>query len=205
MNTLTSANTLAVATIADMFYIQGVTDLLERADKNGLSEQWALTPVGGIDKVSTFVALIGTQRHMNLAVLVDYQKQDQHAIQDLCKQTLLKQGQIFTFAQFTGSAEADIEDMFDPVFYLELVNGEYRNELIKRIFQGDLPQNPRIIGRLELYFQRTPLKNNLKFNREHASELTPKMSTKSQERFQTVFNALNRILQCAKVKTGAAD
>jgi hypothetical protein len=213
MNTLTSANTLAVATIADMFYIQGVTDLLERADKNGLSEQWALTPVGGIDKVSTFVALIGTQRHMNLAVLVDYQKQDQHAIQDLCKQTLLKQSQIFTFKQFTGTAEADIEDMFDPEFYLELVNGEYRNELIKRIFQGDLPHAPRIVSRLELYFQRTPLRNNLKFNRyrparyfvEHASVLAPKMSTKSQERFQTAFKALNRILECAKVKAAAAD
>ena len=211
MNTLTSANTLAVATMADMFYIQGVTDLLERADKNGLNEQWALTPVGGIDQVSTFLALIGTQRHMNLAVLVDYQKKDQHAIQDLCKQTLLKQSQIFTFTQFTGTGEADIEDMFDPEFYLELVNGEYRNELIKRIFQGDLPQHPRIVGRLELYFQRTPLRNSLKFNRyrparyfvEHASELAPKMSTRSQERFQTVFNALNRILECAKGKTAA--
>ena len=42
--------------------------------------------------------------------------------------------------------------MFDPEFYLELVNGEYRNELIKRIFQGDLPQHPRITARLEIYF-----------------------------------------------------
>ena len=211
MNTLTSANTLAVATMADMFYIQGVTDLLKRADKNGLSEQWVLTPLGGMDKVSTFIALIGTQRQMNLAVLVDYQKKDQHAIQDLCKETLLKQSQIFTFTQFTGTAEADIEDMFDPEFYLELVNGEYRNELIKSIFQGDLPLHPRIVGRLELYFQRTPLRNSLKFNRyrparyfvEHASELAPKMSTRSKERFQAVFNALNRILECAKGKSAA--
>jgi AAA15 family ATPase/GTPase len=211
MSTLTSANTLAVATMADMFYIQGVTDLFERAEKTGLSEQWTLTPVGGIDKVSTFIALVGTQRHLNLAVLIDYHKKDQETIEDLCKQTLLKQSQIFTFPQFTGTAEADIEDMFDPEFYLELVNGEYRNELIKRIFQGDLPQHSRIVARLEIYFQRTPLRNSLKFNRyrparyfvEHASELAPKMSLRSQDRFQTVFNAVNRIVESAKGKTAA--
>jgi hypothetical protein len=211
MNTLTSANTLAVSTLADMFYLQGMTDLLERADKTGINEAWALTPVGGIDKVSTFIALIGTQRHVNLAVLIDYQKKDHQAIADLCKQTLLQQSQILTFAQFTGTAEADIEDMFEPEFYLELVNCEYRNELIKRIFQGDLPQHPRIVGRLEIYFQRTPLRHNLKFNRyrparyfvEHASELAPKISNRSQERFQTAFNAVNKILESAKGKTAA--
>ena len=211
MNTLASANTLAVSTPADMFYIQGMTDLLERAGKTGLDQQWTLTPVGGVETLATFVALIGSQRHVNLAVLMEYQKKDHPAIENLSEQTLLTQRQVLTYAQFTGTAEADVEDMFDPEFYLELVNGEYKSELIKRIFQGDLPQGPRIVARLDLYFQRTPLRNGLKFNRhrparyfvEHASELAPKISLRTHDRFQAAFNAVNKILECSRGKTAA--
>jgi hypothetical protein len=127
------------------------------------------------------------------------------------KQNLLKQGRIFTFAEFTGTAEADIEDMFDPEFYLELVYGEYKDALIKRIFQGDLPQHPRIVTRLEQYFQRTPLRSSLRFNPhrparyfvEHASELAPKISAKTYQRFEALFEAVNKVLECSDAKTAA--
>lgn len=211
MHNFASSNTLAVEAVSDMFYLQGMTDLLQRAEKTGLSEQWALTPVGGIDKVSAFTALVGAQTQMNLVVLIDYQKKDQEKIENLCKQKLLKQSRVFTFADFTGTAEADIEDMFDPEFYLELVNGEYKNELTKRLFQGDLPQHPRIVARLEQYFQRNPLKSHSKFNPcrparyfvEHASELASRISAKTQERFVGAFDAINKLLESAKEKTAA--
>jgi predicted ATPase len=201
-----SPNTLAIEAVSDMFYIQGMTDLLERAGKIVLSEKWTLMPVGGVDKVSIFTALVG---ELNLAVLIDYQKKDQQTIEHLCKQKLLKQSRVFTFADFTGAAEADIEDMFDPEFYLELINGEYKDELTRRIFQGDLPQHPRIAARLEQYFQRNPLKNNLRFNQhrparyfvEHFSELAPKISAKTQERFEAAFDALNKLLEPAKERS----
>jgi hypothetical protein len=208
MRTLANPNTLAVETVSDMFYILGMTDLLERAGKIGLSEKWTLTPVGGIDKIATFTALVG---ELDLAVLIDYQKKDQQTIENLCKQKLLKQSRVFTFADFTGTPEADIEDMFDPEFYLELVNGEYKNELTKRVFQGDLPQHPRIVARLEQYFQRNGLKSTLRFNPyrparyfiEHASELAPRMSVKTQERFEAAFDAVNKLLEPATEKSAA--
>jgi hypothetical protein len=211
MRTLASPNTLGLETVADMFYVQVMTDLLQRAERNGLSEQWTLTPIGGIDKVWTFTALAGPQTGSNLALLIDYQKKDQQTIENLYKQNLLKQGRIFTFAEFTGTAEAGIEDMFDPEFYLELVNGEYKDSLIKRIFQGDLPQQPRIVARLEQYFQRTPLRNGLRFNPhrparyfvEHASELAHKISAKTQLRFEAAFDAINKVLECPIEKTAA--
>ena len=52
----------------------------------------------------------GTELFFDLAVLIDYQKKDQQAIDNLCKQNVLKQGRVFTFADFTGTTEADIED-----------------------------------------------------------------------------------------------
>jgi predicted ATPase len=210
-NLLMGPHTLIVEGVSDMFYIQGMTDLLERAEKTGLSDVWTLTPVGGIDKIPTFAALFGAQKQLNLALLIDYQKKDQPAIDNMYKQNLLKQSRVFTFADFTGTAEADIEDMFDPEFYLELVNGEYKDELPKRIYQGDLPQHPRIVARLEQYFQRNPIKNNVRFNpyrparyfAEHASELSTKMSAKTQERFEAAFKAVNKLVQSATEKTAA--
>jgi predicted ATP-dependent endonuclease of OLD family len=210
-NLLMGPHTLIVEGVSDMFYIQGMTDLLERAEKTGLSDAWTLTPVGGIDRVPTFAALFGAQKQLNLALLIDYQKKDQPTLDNMYKQNLLKQSRVFTFADFTGTAEADIEDMFDPEFYLELVNGEYKDELPKRIFQGDLPQHPRIVARLEQYFQRNALKNNVRFNpyrparyfAEHASELSTRMSAKTQERFEAAFKAVNKLVQAATEKTAA--
>jgi AAA domain, putative AbiEii toxin, Type IV TA system len=207
-------NTLAIEAVSDMFYIQGMTDLLDRAGRTGLSKEWTLTPVGGVEKVCTFSALAGAQSQMNLAVLIDYQKNDQQTIENLSNQNLLKQSRVFTFADFTGGTEADIEDMFDPEFYLELVNGEYKNELTKRIFQSDLPHHPRVVTRLEAHFQRNPLKNNLRFSPyrparyflEHASELAARMSPKIYDRFEAAFGAVNKLLESSKehsaVETG---
>jgi len=208
---LMGPNTLAVEGVSDMFYIQGMTDLLQRAEKTGLSDAWTVTPIGGIDNVPTFTALFGAQKELNLAVLIDYQKKDQQMIDNLCKQNLLKQGRVFTFADFTGTAEADIEDMFDPEFYLELVNGEYKDELPKRILQGDLPQHPRIVARLEQYFLRHPLRNNMRFIPyraaryfvEHASELSSKISPKTHERFEAAFKAVNKLVESVEEKTAA--
>ena len=59
---------------------------------------------------------------------------------------LLAKRNVRTFAEFTGTAEADIEDMFDRQFYLDLVNAEYVAELQKPITLGDLGRHPRILS-----------------------------------------------------------
>ena len=62
---------------------------------------------------------------MNVAVLIDYQKKDRQSIENLYKKKLLKQQQVLTYADFVERDEADVEDMFDPEFYLKLVNSEF--------------------------------------------------------------------------------
>jgi hypothetical protein len=50
-----------------------------------------ITPVGGSDKVSTFVALLGAQSNLNIAVLIDYQKKDRQSIENLCKKKTFRE------------------------------------------------------------------------------------------------------------------
>ena len=114
-------NNLVIEGVSDLLYIQTISAILQERGKPGLNPDWTLTPVGGADKVPTFVALIGAQKKLNVAVLIDFQKKDQEAIENLYKQKLLTKTHVLTYADFTPSNEADVEDMFEPEFYLGLV------------------------------------------------------------------------------------
>ena len=58
-------NSLVVEGVSDLLYIQIISALLQERNGDGLSSEWTITPVGGSDKVPTFVALIGTQTSLN--------------------------------------------------------------------------------------------------------------------------------------------
>ena len=154
-------NCLVVEGVSDLLYIQTMSALLQTRGKAGLNSDWTITPVGGSDKVPTFVALIGVQEHLNVAVLIDYQKKDQQSIENLYKKKLLKQQQVLTYVDFVEGDEADVEDLFDTEFYLKLVNSEFRVSLTA----DDIPKgSPRIISRLESRFRDNPLPDDVKFN-----------------------------------------
>ena len=192
-------NNLVVEGVSDLLYIQTISELLQSMGKDGLSTDWTVTPVGGSDKVPTFVALIGAQQNLNVAVLVDYQKKDQQVIQNLYKRRLLDQSHVVTFADFVSASEADIEDMFEPPFYLTLVNGVYGST----VSESDIPAgHPRIIRRLERFFENSPLSSGERFNHfrparyfaDKVSALGSQLSDTELDRFQKAFDKLNSLL-----------
>ena len=192
-------NSLVVEGASDLLYIQTISALLQTQGREGLSPDWTITPVGGADKVSTFVALIGAQTNLNIAVLIDYQKRDKQKIEKLYKEKLLNKKQVLTYADFVKNKEADIEDMFDPDFYLELVNSEFNVS----VAESNLPNvSPRIIRRLEKYFEDNPLPNNVKFNHyrpalyfsKNVQSLESALADSQLDRFQEAFDDLNKLL-----------
>lgn len=194
-------NSLIIEGVSDILYIDTMTGMLSRAGKTGLSDKWTLSPVGGADKVATFVALLHSQKGLNVAVLIDTQKKDQQKIANLYKDKLLKKKQVLTFADFTKTAEADIEDMFDVDFYLELVNSEFKGQLAAPVTEAMLPKHPRIVERLNQYFAANPLKfggfnhyRPARYFAEHIAELAPKLSGSTLARFEEAFNALNALV-----------
>ena len=98
-------NSLVVEGVSDLLYIQTMSALLQQNCKTGLNSDWTITPVGGSDKVPTFVALIGANTDLNIAVLIDYQKKDRQMIENLYKKKLLKQNHVLTYADFVGNNE----------------------------------------------------------------------------------------------------
>jgi AAA15 family ATPase/GTPase len=194
-------NSLIIEGVSDILYIDTMTGVLSRAGRTGLSDKWTLSPVGGADKVSTFVALMRGQKSLNIAVLIDTQKKDQQKIANLYKDKLLKKQQVLTFAEFTKTTEADIEDMFDIGFYLDLVNAEYRDQLNVPVAEAALPKHPRVVERLDQYFAVNPLKSGsfnhyrpARYFAENIANLAPKLSAATLARFEQAFTALNALL-----------
>lgn len=196
-------NSVVVEGASDLLYLQVMSALLEASGREGLSPMWTITPVGGSDKVPTFVALIGAQRGLKIATLIDIQKKDSQTIENLYKKKLLKKNHVLTFADFTGTDEADIEDMFGEDFFLGLVNKEFKSDLQKPIKTADLNKSvPRINVRLEEYFKAKPMKHNAKYSHfrparyfsENIGALASQISGETLDRFENAFKKLNALL-----------
>lgn len=195
-------NCLAVEGVSDLLFIQGISSILEKKGKEGLDKRWTITPVGGSDKIPTFVALLGSQNNLNIAVLMDYQKKDQQMIENLYKEKLMKKKNVITFANFTKTREADIEDMFNIDLYLDIVNNEYKDVLSKPISANNLENtNPRVVIKLESFFEKNPM-NNRSYNHyaparcfiERLSYFEKKIDEDTLLRFEECFKHLNKLL-----------
>lgn len=193
-------NSLVVEGASDLLYLQAMSCLLDKRGETGLSDKWVITPVGGSDKIPTFVALIGAQTNLNVAVLFDLQKKDKQKIEHIYKKKLLRKKNILTCADFVSANEADIEDLFAPEFYLELVNGAFGSSIKTK----DLADNhPRILRRINSYFTKHPLPNGTAFNHYRPAHffsgnidsLADEIDAKTLGRFGELFGVLNKLLR----------
>lgn len=193
-------NCLVVEGASDLLYIQVVSSVLQTKARTGLDSRWTITPVGGADKVPTFAALIGAQKNLNVATLIDFQKGDQQMVENLYKKKLLERTHVLTFADFTATKEADIEDMFGDDFYLSLINAEYPLQLRVDDVRGG---QPRVLARLAARFASNPLPTGVMFNHYRParwlSENIAKLSIPDAalDRFEAAFKRLNALLPAA--------
>ena len=195
-------NCLIVEGASDLLYIQTISAVLFGSGRVGLSPAWTITPVGGADKVPTFVAMIGSQKSLRLATLIDLEKSHMQMIEKLYKRQLLKRNHIFTFADFTGRPAADIEDMFELDFYLGLVNEEFRGQLPNVITSAELnTRHPRCLAAIEEYLQKRPLRSGsfnhyrpARFFTENVGRLAKYISADTLNRFEGAFKTLNALL-----------
>lgn len=196
-------NCLIVEGTSDLLYLQTISGILDRKERTSLSDEWTITPVGGSDKVPTFVALLGSQNNLNIATLIDFQKKDEQKISNLFKKKLLDKKKVFTFADFVSNDEADIEDVLDFDFFVELLNLEYQKDLPKKLKVTDIKSmHPRAIVKIETYFEENPMKASKKFSHyrparyfaSNIESLESKLSDDCLTRFESIFKKLNEFI-----------
>jgi predicted ATP-dependent endonuclease of OLD family len=194
-------DTLLLEGPSDLIYLDVLSDLAESRQLAGLDPRWVKTPIGGSGKLSTFVTLLGANK-LNVAVLVDSSTKDTSAVRRLRDNDQLARSGLVEISEFTGGGDADIEDLFERDFYLELVNRTYAGELRQPITAADLSAgDPRIVRGIEGYFRQHKIAGG-KFNhyrpaafllREQAS-LLPVIADATINRAVSLFTRLNGLL-----------
>lgn len=112
---------LVVEGASDYTYLRLISDFFaEQGDREPLDERWSMVPVGGVDLVPTFVALLG--QHLDVTVVIDAQKKGHQRLSQLASEGYLEERRIITIGQVLGKRLADVEDLFSPGDYLGLYN-----------------------------------------------------------------------------------
>lgn len=195
-------NTLLIEGPSDLIYLDVLSDAVEAAGRTGLDPAWVKTPIGGAGKLSTFASLLGANK-LNVAVLVDSSTQDAQAVQRLRDNGQLARNGLVEIREFTGTKDADIEDLFEPDFYLGLINRAFQSQLTTPITGADLNTNiPRITRQVEEYFRQQGIINGRISHykpaalliREQAT-LVPAISAATLERAERLFTRLNSLIR----------
>lgn len=194
---------ILVESTTELLYLQTLSSLLEEHRREGLDSRWVISPVGGAERVAPFVALLGGQKTVTVVALINLPRAERQLLDQQSQATLFTRKHMLTFAEFIDAEEADLEDLFDPSFYLRLVNAEYGTVLRRNITVSDLdPTLPRMRLRLEQFFEKNPLQRNTGFSpyqparylAENVGAVKGLLTKETYDRFERIFKALNALL-----------
>lgn len=204
-----SKRNLLVEGPADLLYLMTLSGLLEAAGRQGLREDITIVPVGGLDKVATFIALLGAN-DLELAVFHDYSGTPDQRLVDLVKQKLVASKVVLNASEFrdtaklgTASAAADLEDMIEPALYLEYFGRAFAHGL-KGVVPtlADLPPGDRIVARLDAWLvtKGINLRKSGGFNHyavaSQFSQHPPAAANAEMlRRFEALFEAVNALFK----------
>jgi len=173
---------------SDILYLAVMSSHLGRLGRSSLPENARLLPSGGATNIPTFLALLGGQ--LDVVVLLDGNAQRQRIDNAIASQKL-NASRVFSVDKFVSVPGADIEDLFEPVEYLDLYNATFK----RTVKAKDLKGSDRIVkriarkeghdfdhGRVAAHFLMTQ------------GSVIPKLSAATIDRFEAVVNALSNAL-----------
>jgi energy-coupling factor transporter ATP-binding protein EcfA2 len=197
------AHNLAVEGPSDYIYLDLLSAAVEVKGGEPLDDRWTIVPVGGADKLSTFVTLLGGNQ-LDVVALMDVSNKDRQRVDNLLKNGHLMKNGLVQINEFTDESEADIEDLFAPMFYLKLAKGAYKAKLggkaltLKALGAG----SPRITKRIEKYFETEDINNGVfkhqppaAFLLREQAKLMPSVDDATLKRAEAMFQRINALIK----------
>jgi predicted ATP-dependent endonuclease of OLD family len=180
---------LVVEGPADYLYLQVMSGYLQGMGRTGLDPRWVIVPVGGLDKIPTFIALLGAQ--LNVAVVLEVAAGGTQKVNSLVQRGIIAGEKLIPLTEFTHTAEADIEDLFDASFYLDLLD----RTGIATVKRSELKTAGRIVKRVEAvsgasFDHYQPARYLL----EHQVELLKGVDKATLDRFEELFSRANQLV-----------
>lgn len=174
---------------ADYVYLQVISGHLRSLGRTHLDPRWVIVPVGGLDKIPTFVALLGAQ--LNVVVVLEVSAGGTQRVNSLVQRGIIAGEKLIPLNELAGMAEADIEDLFDVEFYIDLLD---RSGTVS-VKPTELKTKGRILKRIEAatgasFDHYQPARYLL----EHQMELLKKTDKATLDRFEELFRRVNTLL-----------
>jgi predicted ATP-dependent endonuclease of OLD family len=174
---------------SEFAYLTVVGDMLRREGGRALDSRWTITPVGGIDKLPTFIALLGGS-DLKLCVLMDGSAGGSQKLTNLINRGLLEESRLIPITDITGTNEADIEDLFDADWYLDVLKRSGGPKIAKsKLAHGRIVKQIEAISGAK--FDHYQPASYLMRDKE---DLPSKMSQVGKDRFQKLIDRINGLL-----------
>jgi predicted ATP-dependent endonuclease of OLD family len=187
---LGSGQHLAVEGSSDFVYLQRFTEHLLRKGEEGLDPRLSIIPVGGVDNMPAFVALLG--RRLSVSALVDGARTSAKVarIKAAAKHNNVPEANIITCAEVDDSlpANADVEDLFALSDYLRLYNWAFNKDLKPSDLASTSEPVLKRIADLEGTFDHALPAHALTVHRE---EFFQAVEPTTVANFQKLFSLLN--------------
>ena len=188
---------------ADLLLLQHMSAILEQGGKGGLAEG-VFVPVGGLDKLATFIALLGANK-LKLVALHDRASTPHQNLEKLIHRKLIERKCILDFSMFRTpeNQETDIEDLFPEALYVDSFNADYARELKgTTLTLAELGQQPRMVERINQWLKGkgiTLLRDGGFNHYRVAQALLPRLTDASVpaadlDRFERLFARVNAAL-----------
>lgn len=195
-NLFVSKNNLLVEGPSDLNYLIFMSGILESKNREALSDDITIVPVGGLDKVATFISLLRGSK-LNISCLLDSFNNEKGAqrLEDLVQSKIIKDKHVRFFDEFAGDnhEKADIEDMFEKEEYLNIFGTAYPD--YKGLKETDLDSSkPTMLQQI-----KTAL-DGKRFNHYKPSQTLLGMglnadnfSDETLDRFEEAFKEINKL------------
>lgn len=195
-NLFISKNNLLVEGPADLLYLTIISSILESEKREGLKDSITIVPIGGMDKVASFISLLRGSK-LNIVCLLDSfsDQKGKQRIDDLIKIKIIKDRNVRYFDEFvkTTNGKADIEDLFEKSEYLDLFNKSFTE--YKDFAVTDLDNKlPNILQQINKLISKDH------FNHYRPANQLAKMSVDSKyfskdtlNRFENMFKEINKL------------
>ncbi|MEG0836006.1 MAG: AAA family ATPase [Anaerovoracaceae bacterium] len=195
-NLYISPKNLLVEGVADLVYLTLVSDRLRESGKHYLNDDITIVPVGGLDKVATFISLLRGNK-LKVSCLLDtfIDQKGKARMKDLIQEKIIKDNNVIFFDEFTLPINpSEIEDMFLPSEYIELFNNEFSE--FENIDAGAINPNYSIIQQINKAvgvkrFNHYRPANYLSKN----PHIVEALSDKTLDRFSVAFERINIALR----------
>lgn len=195
-NLFVSKHNLLVEGPSDLNYLIYMSNLLESEGREGLREDITIVPVGGLDKVTSFISLLRGSK-LKISCLLDTFNNAKGAqrLDGLIESKIIKDKHVRFFDEFAGDNynKADIEDLFLKAEYLEIFGEAFPEH--KGIKESELNENKQtILTQLKAFLGGKGFNHYKPSQQLLSMGLDSKFFSKETlERFESMFKEINKL------------